>query len=399
MMTDPTTFGARLRAYRERAGKTRPVLGGLVGRSAEWVKALENGRLLPPRLPMLLRLAEVLDISDLADLTGDQSLSVASVTRAGHPDVDNVAAVMQRTAVSVSDPTPVDVLRGLVDQAWALWHRSTAERTAVAAVLPGLLVEAQGSARRLDGLARRHALVELARVYHLAQLYLAHQPYPELVWLAADRAMLAAQDADDPAAIAVAAWYYAHVYRGANQIDAAEQVLVGAAGLVDPAAGGEQLARWGQAQLGIALGHSKAGRAGQAWRAWDAADEAASRLGSGYAHPWLMFGPAACAAYAVTIETDLCRAGEAVRRADTMDYRALPSCTRRAAALIEAARAHVLHRGEVAAVHLLGRALRESVDTVRHHPYARTAALELSNRPGTVGEDARELALAIGVMG
>ncbi|MEO3776462.1 helix-turn-helix transcriptional regulator [Micromonospora sp. B11E3] len=398
-MTDPKTFGARLRAHRERAGKTRPVLGGLVGRSAEWVKALENGRLLPPRLPMLLRLAEVLDISDLADLTGDQSLPVASVTRAGHADIDNVAAAMQRTIVPAGDPTPVDALRGLVDQAWALWHRSTAERTAVAAVLPGLLADAQRSVRRLDGLARRQALVELARVYHLAQLYVAHQPHPELVWLAADRAMLAAQDADDPSAIAVAAWYYAHVYRGANQVDAAEQMLVDAVGLVDPAAGSEQLARWGQAQLGIALGHSKAGRAGRAWRAWDAADEAASRLGSRYAHPWLMFGPAACAAYAVTIETDLCRPGEAVRRADTADYRALPSQTRRAGALIEASRAHMLDRGEVAAMHLLGRALRESVDTVRHHPYARTVALELSNRPGTVGEDARELALAIGVMG
>ncbi|GAA2708788.1 helix-turn-helix domain-containing protein [Micromonospora olivasterospora] len=398
-MTDPQTFGARLRAHRERAGKTRPVLGGLVGRSAEWVKALENGRLLPPRLPMLLRLAEVLDISDLADLTGGQSLPVASVTRAGHADVDNVAASMQRTTVPVGEPASVDTLRGLVDQAWALWHRSTTERTAVAAVLPGLLAEAQRSARRLDGLARRQALVELARVYHLAQLYVAHQPHPELVWLAADRAMLAAQDADAPAAIAVAAWYYAHVYRGANQVDAAEQVLVDAAGLVDPAAGGEQLARWGQVQLGIALGHSKAGRAGQAWRAWDAADEAANRLGSGYAHPWLMFGPAACTAYAVTIETDLCRPGEAVRRADTANYRALPSQTRRAAALIDAARAHMLDRGEVATMHLLGRALRESVDTVRHNPYARTVALELSNRPGTVGEDARELALAIGVMG
>lgn len=398
-MMDQTTFGARLRAHRERAGKTRPALGCLVGRSAEWVKALENGRLLPPRLPMLLHLAEVLGLTDLTDLTGDQTLPVASVTRAGHPALDNVAAAMQRSPLPVGPATRVEVLRGLIGQAWELWHRSTTERTAVAGVLPGLLSEAQGSARRLDGLARRQALVELARVYHLAQLYLAHQPYPELVWLAADRAMLAAQDADDPAAIAAAGWYYAHVYRGANQIDAAEQVLVDAATLVDPAADDEQLARWGQTQLGIALGHSKAGRAGQAWRAWDAADEAAGRLGSGYTHPWLMFGPAACATFAVTIETDLCRPGAAVRRADTMDYRALPSCTRRAAALIEGARAHVLHRGEVAAVHLLGRALRESVDTVRHHPYARTAVLELSSRPGIVGEDARELALAIDVMG
>lgn len=398
-MTEPTTFGTRLRAHRERAGKTRAVLGGLVGRSAEWVKALESGRLLTPRLPMLLRLAEVLDVGDLADLTGDQALPVASVTRAGHPAVGSVAAAMQRTTVPAGEPVPVDVLRGLVDQAWTLWHRSSTERTAVAAVLPELLDDARRSARRLDGQDRRAALAELARVYHLAQLYAAHQPYPELVWLAADRAMAAAQDADSPAAIAAAAWYYAHVYRSASQVGAAEQVLVDAEQLVDRAAGAEQHARWGQLQLGLALGHAKAGRDGQAWRAWDAAAAAAGRLGADYAHPWLMFGPVACAAYAVTLETDLCRGGEAVRRADSTNYSALPSRTRRAGHLIEAARAHLLRREEVAAVHLFGRALRESVDTVRHHPYARTAAVEMSARPGTVGEDARELALAIGVEG
>ncbi|WP_433460826.1 helix-turn-helix domain-containing protein [Micromonospora sp. CA-248212] len=398
-MTEPTSFGARLRAHRERAGKTRVVLGGLVGRSADWVKALESGRLLTPRLPMLLRLAEVLDVSDLAELTGDQSLPVASVTRAGHPGVDNVAAAMQRTTVPAGEPTPVGVLRGLVNQAWTLWHQSSTERTAVAVVLPGLLDDARRSVRRLEGTDRRAALAELARVYHLAQLYVAHQPYPELVWLAADRAMGAAQDADDPNAIAAAAWYYAHVYRSANQVDAAELVLVDAERLVDREAGAEPYARWAQLQLGRALGHAKAGRAGQAWRAWDAADAAAGRLGAGYAHPWLMFGPAACAAYAVTLETDLCHVGEAVRRADSTNYSALPSRTRRAGHLIDAARAHLLRREEVAAVHLLGRALRESVDTVRHNPYSRSAAFELSSRPGTVGEDARELALAIGVEG
>ena len=35
------TVGRRIRHYRERAGLSRPVLGGLVGRSAEWVKAVE----------------------------------------------------------------------------------------------------------------------------------------------------------------------------------------------------------------------------------------------------------------------------------------------------------------------------------------------------------------------
>lgn len=45
--TPPATtgFGKRVQFYRTRAGQTRAVLGGLVGRSAEWVKAIENGRL------------------------------------------------------------------------------------------------------------------------------------------------------------------------------------------------------------------------------------------------------------------------------------------------------------------------------------------------------------------
>ncbi|WP_328338745.1 helix-turn-helix transcriptional regulator [Micromonospora sp. NBC_00421] len=396
-MNSPAAFGTRLRAHRERAGKTRVVLGGLVGRSAEWVKALETGRLLTPRLPMLLRLAEVLDISDLADLTGDQSLPVASVTRAGHPDVDQVAAAMKRTLLPAGDPAPASVLRSLVDQAWRLWHQSTAERTAVAAILPGLLDDSRRSARHLDGADRRAALADLARTYHLAQLYCAHQPYPELVWLAADRAMGAAQDADNPEAVAVAAWYYAHVYRSANQIDAAEQVLTDAAALVDGHSSPERTVRWGQLQLGVALGHAKAGRAGRAWRAWDAAEAAARRLGDSYTHPWLIFGPTVMEAYAVTVEADLCRHGEAVRRADSVNYSGLPSRTRRAGHLIDAARAHMLAREEVAGVHLLGRALRESVDTVRHNPYARSAVMELSTRRGTIGEDARELALSMGM--
>ncbi|GAB3149665.1 helix-turn-helix transcriptional regulator [Micromonospora sonneratiae] len=391
------TVGQRIKMHRERAGKTRAVLGGLVGRSAEWVKAVEAGRLLPPRLPMLLRLAEVLKISDLADLTGDQSLPVASVTRAGHPDIPAVAAAMQRTTVPAGEVLSAEVLRAQVSQAWMLWHQSSTERTAVASLLPRILDAARLSARRLDGNDRRLALVELARTYHLAQLYTAHQPHPELVWLAADRAMLAAQEADNPAAIAVAAWYYAHVYRSSAQIDAAEQVLTDAAALLDPTTGGGQLARWGQLHLGLALGHSKAGRDGDAWRAWDIADRTATTLGTNYVHPWLMFGPTAVAAYAVTLETDLCRPGEATKRADSTNYSALPSRTRRASALIDAARAHMLRRGEVAAVHLLGRALKESGDTVRHQPYARSAVLELCGRRGTVGEDARELALTIGI--
>src|SRR5262249_27545650 len=144
----------------------------------------------------------------------------------------------------------------------------------------------------LDGPARRRAYADLAQVYHLAQIFLAFQPAAEMVWLAADRGMGAAEDTDDPAAFAGAAWYCAHIYRFANQLDAAEAIAIEAAEKLNPAAGGDQLALWGQMQLAGALTHAKAGRAGQAWRQWDEAAKAARALGPEYMHPWLTFGHA-----------------------------------------------------------------------------------------------------------
>lgn len=80
----PLSPGRRIRLWRERRGMTREVLGGLVGKSASWVKAVETDRLQPPRLPMLLRIAEVLHVRNLAELTGDQSMPIRMFTGPGH---------------------------------------------------------------------------------------------------------------------------------------------------------------------------------------------------------------------------------------------------------------------------------------------------------------------------
>jgi hypothetical protein len=304
--------------------------------------------------------------------------------------------MINATRTPAAEQPSVAALAARVDQAWTLWHRSDAHRTAVATVLPGLLTDAHAVTRALTGDHRRAALVEQARVYHLAQLFFAFQPAEELVWLAADRAMTAATDADDPAAIAAAAWYYAHVYRCSAQLDAAEDVLAAAAaGLLGSDAGGEHLARWGQLQLGLALTHAKAGRAGEAWRHLDLAGDAADRYGD--THPWLMFGRPAVDAYAVTIDTDLFRLGEATRRVERYDPAALPSRTRRAVYLIDAARAHSIRKNNLAVVHLLGNAVREAIDTVRYNAFARATALELAEHGGAARADARHLAAAIGV--
>ncbi len=395
------TVGGRIRHYRERAGLSRPVLGGLVGRSAEWVKAVETGRLLPPRLPMLIRLAEVLEVADLADLTGEQRLSAATWAKAGHETLPVVSAALADYAVASDDAPPLTAteLEAQVRQTWTLWHGSRRQRTAVAVVLPDLITTARTAIRRLDGAERRRAAAALAQVYHLAQLYLSFQPVPALVLLTGDRAMNAAQDADDPLAMASGAWYLNHVYRDAGQQHEARVALADqTAATLHPEDGGEHLARFGLLHLAMALSYAKTGRDGDAWRHHDEADRAARALGPGYTHPWLIFGSGMVDAYAVTMHADLMRPGEAIAAADRLDVASIPSATRRSFHLAETARAYSLRREPVATVHLLRRAYDESPDTTRFSLFARSALGELRQSGGsTIRSDATALADAIGL--
>lgn len=76
LYADPLVFGQRLQILRTRRGMTRDQLGGLLGKSGSWVKGIETGRLKTPKLETVLRIAELLRVRNLSDLTGDQSVHV-----------------------------------------------------------------------------------------------------------------------------------------------------------------------------------------------------------------------------------------------------------------------------------------------------------------------------------
>lgn len=395
MAVDPTMpFGTRLRGLRQRTGMSRAVLGGLVGRSEEWVKAVEVGRILQPRLPMLLAIADALQISDLVELIGDDRLSSATFGKTAHEQLPVIErALASYPVLGGDDEIDVAGLAARVAQAWELWHGTRRHRTAVATVLPSLLVDARNTARRADDTQRPTAQRALAQTYHLTQLYLSFQPAPELVMLTGDRAMIAAQDADDPHAMAAAAWYVNHVYRDAGQQhEARVQLANDAAQLLHPERSDEDRALWGLLMLASALSYAKVGRDGDAWRYWDMADQAARALPSGYSHPWLMFGQAMVDAYAVTMLVDLHRPADAKRRADQLELDGMPSNTRRAFHNIETARAYHQDREHVATVALLRRARDEAPDTARFNLFTRGALTDLAERGGsTVRSDAAEL--------
>ncbi|MEW2525391.1 helix-turn-helix domain-containing protein [Streptomyces sp. NPDC047071] len=409
--TDPVqlTFGQRVHRARTRAGRTRAYVADVMGHSVEWVKAIERGAIGMPRLPKLLKLAQVLGVEDITDLTGDDRITAATYTKAEHGELPLIKQTLTRYRLAPADrqPEPADVLSARLRQVWKVWHarderagnQTIGHRTRIVQMLPALLDDARHSARMLEGADRRRALVAEAEANHLAQLFLSFQPAPDLVMLTGDRAMTAAQDADSPRAIAAAAWYVNHVHRDAGEaaearVDLAEQAAALLSSKEDP----DHIARRGLLYLAVALSYAKTGQAGDAWRYWDKAEAAAKRLGDDYAHPWLIFGRGVVDGYAITMYNDLVQPAKALDVADELDLRTIPSATRRSYHLIETARAHTLLGESAAAVAYLKKARDESLETIKYNLFTRGALPGLAKSgPRMVREDAASLAQELGV--
>src|ERR1700722_2510744 len=131
--------GERIQILRERKGLSRPVLAGLVGMSPSWLKGIERGTRLPPRLPLLVRLAEALAVGDVAvlagmdiDLGGATSVPVASFARIPHAAAAAIREAVRDPMLSVPG-TPVDVEDQAVRaaDAWRLWKTSREHRNDV----------------------------------------------------------------------------------------------------------------------------------------------------------------------------------------------------------------------------------------------------------------------------
>ncbi|HXP21909.1 MAG TPA: helix-turn-helix transcriptional regulator [Streptosporangiaceae bacterium] len=377
----PLSPGRRIRYWRERRGMTREVLGGLVGKSASWVKAVETDRLQPPRLPTLLRIAEVLHIRNLADLTGDQSIPIRMFTGPGHAALPQVRAAINDYTLTASGPPPNPAhLRARLARSWAARHSAPDHRTVLGGILPDLLRDAQHLARATQGTERRAAHAILAEAYNLSQFYLAYQPAPDLLWRVAERAMLAAQESEDPATIAGAAWLLAQAHRDAGDWDAADHVNLEALRMLEPLAPDADTglaAMAGALHFEAAYTAAKAGRSGDAWRCWDKAKHIADHLPPAYYHPMTSFSRIIMGAHALTVDVELRNVGESVRLARRIHAELIPSQPRRGRHLIEAARAHYLGNDMDSALRTLEDAYTAAPETIRYNGYARRIVLEL----------------------
>ncbi|WP_329363643.1 helix-turn-helix domain-containing protein [Streptomyces sp. NBC_00669] len=408
-MTDPSingelTTGELIRHHRERRGMSRPVLAGLVGRSSDWLKKIENGDRDLRSLPMLFRLAQALRLDDVATLTGgDATIPVDHWGKLSHPAVPALrdavhASIFRRSPFEASS---VQELAGRVRQAWSTWHSSRRQRTEVGAVLPDLLTACHAATRGTEGAERRRAYLVTAEAYALAQQFAAHTTEPELYWLTVDRARMAAEEADDPVLLAAAAWIVGNGLRENGHTEEALRLVAEAAATLRPRLeDGPDILRgtFGALCLHAAVTSAREGRDGDAWRWWDEANAVAQRMPD-YAHPWTMFGTGNVAVHAVTIGVDLHTPGAALRRVSETVPESIPSVERRSRLFLDAARSEYARKEPAGALHYLQRAVETSPDAIRYVPSGRALAADLVRSvPRPLRAEAAELASSVGVL-
>lgn len=401
------TTGQRIKLYRQRSGKTRTVLGGLVGKSAEWVKSVEIGRILPPRLHMLNQIARALRVPVQALIADDDQAIISSGP--GHAALPAVREALNRWPVpDAEEPPPLEHIAARLTVAWRARHAAPDHRTVIGDLLPDLIRDAQLAALVYRGEQQGQAKALLADVLGLSQMFLAYQPAADLLWRVVDRAVLAAQESGDPVALAQAIWFAAEAHRDSGDWDTAMAInLDGMAALernLDeanddlPGRMHRVLGMYGALHASAAFTAARAGEAGHAWRYWDKADKIMRRLPDSYYQRVTSFSRPVMIAHAVTLEVELRKGDKAVKMATRTQAEQIRSRPRRARHLIEVARGHHLNGEHASTLGLLASAYETAPETIRYNLYARQIVVEMLDGPPELRRDANDLAVKVGLV-
>ncbi|TQF02502.1 helix-turn-helix transcriptional regulator [Kitasatospora acidiphila] len=402
MALDPALpVGMRIKLFRERAGKSRAALAGLVGRSESWLKAVENGRLLPPRLPLLIKLAEHLGIDDLSQLTGDVSLPRALFSGTEHPALSVVRRAVDTAPLGlVAGPVPDSGhISAQLSAAWRARDASGNHRTALAELLPSLVMAASTAASHPECSDRRRAEAMYASALNLTQMFAAYQGDGNLVWRVAERSLATARASGDLAAVGQACWFLVEAFRKSGQWDSAQTLTEEALRLLGPVKGDSAaLARaWADMAFHAAITHAAAGEAGSAWGWFDRAEATARTLPAEYWHSPTSGSARVIPLHGVTVAVELRQAGTALRWADRVSPEAVPARPCRARHLIEVARAHALRSEHDQVASLLSAAVKTAPETARWNRETHEMVRGLLAGPASTRAQARKLATATGV--
>jgi transcriptional regulator with XRE-family HTH domain len=387
-------LGRKIAAERHRRGLSQPELARMIDRSVAWVSQVERGVRKVDRMSVLETLAAALEVP-LAELAAEAPV-VAAVAEEppGAADLRLVLSGVHslRAMLNGRHSPAVSTLRAKARRAWELTHAG--HYTELTALLRGLVPDLETAARALPENQRPEAFELLATTYQACSAALAKLGEPEAAWIAADRAMAAAERAGNPMLVAAGAFRLVFVFLAARHYDQAEETACTAADAL------RQLADDGDPQAMSLRGGLTLQRAVIAARVNDPdaayghlerASQIAGRLGEGRNDYDTEFGPANVGLYEIAVAVELGDAGRALRAAATVDTTGL-SAERRARMLIDVARAHAQRRQVREAVAALREAEEVTPEQVRSHDLLRQLVSDLLTMQDPPASELRDLA-------
>ena len=366
----------------------------MIDRSVAWVSQVERGVRKVDRMSVLETVATALDIP-LAELAAEAPV-VAAVTEeppgAGRLRLVLSGAHALRAMLDGPRAPALRTLRTRTHQAWELTHAG--RYTELTDLLGGLVPDLETSARTVPESQRAEAFELLATAYQACSAALAKIGEPDAAWIAADRAMAAAERAGNAMLVAAGAFRLVFVFIAARHYDQAEETARTAAAALWPKAdqGDPQaMSLWGGLTLQRAIIAARTNDADTAYSELERAGQMAERLGDGHNEFNTEFGPVNVRLYEIAVAVELGDAGRALRAAATVDTSGL-SAERQSRMLVDVARAHAQRRQIGEAVAALVQAEDITPELIRGHDLARQTVSDLLTMQDPPSRELRGLA-------
>jgi len=401
-MTDDMTIGQRVAFYRRRRGISQDVLAGLVGKTAEWLRKVENNRAELDRLSVIRDIASALDVA-LADLIGEPSLFDWS-EGSGRQTIPALRAALRdyrhlTPAIASFDddapPSLADLEREIAD-IWDRYQRS--QYATLARRLPYLIHDSLTATRAFDGNDGQRAQALTAYVHQVATLFLTKLGEADLAWIAASRGLAAANASNDHVVIGSLSRAAAHALISIGEYGQARGLASAAAQYLQPRLARptpELLSVYGSLHLVCAMAAAHQDDRTTAHTHLGEASDSAGRLGGDANHLWTAFGPTNVAIHQVSVAMEFGDVARAIEIGPTVDTRALP-IERRVRHSIEVARAFARWNRVDDALDALLSAEQIGPDQVRYHRLSRMIVREILSRSRTP-RTAIELSTRMGV--
>ncbi|MFJ6212163.1 helix-turn-helix domain-containing protein [Streptomyces sp. NPDC092296] len=385
---DRRVFGARVAELREQRGLTQKELAAEIGRTASWLSQVERGVQPVNRLDVLRLLADGLGVSLQVLRPDAPTAPEPPVSAPEEPnDLDQARLVISGYPVpevllgNDTPPAVVDtaVLRDAVDRVWELTH---ANRFAELSASLGVLVPRLERAVRTAVPEQQPELWGmLGRTYQALAAAFVRQDEPDAAWVAADRAIRAAEESGQPLEVFAGVFRMAQAFVRLKHLDQAEHCAATAANALSRHVdrgndSAEALSVLGSLHLVLALVHARAGSRTAARKEIDQARQVAQRIGEDRNDFDLEFGPTNVEIQAVSAAVDLGDAGEAIDIGTRIDAASL-SIERRARLLMDMGRAYGQRRQTGEALDCLLAAEELAPEMIHTHVAARGAIREL----------------------